>query len=275
MSIVLTGAPQTSSAFTRQPKEEEGMTNDETPLAPVTGEAVHYLPAYRDTADVRALRRKDLINLILGLLCLLTTATAALLYFRKPEVIVVNGATGRVVMMGQQTYADEETVKLTPDAPTFEDEKYLVTTFLTYLYRVDLTSRQGDLSSALRLMLPESATALSQFMTKNQVLQTQFEQQWKTDFTIEHLERVPGRNLSVQAVGRQNITKVVGGAVVKESKQYLMTVDLLVDKPDYIGGPRRKDRNLRTGFVVERLDVQEINPATTPSAAATTSRSTN
>ncbi len=38
----------------------------------------------------------------------------------------------------------------------------------------------------------------------------------------------------------------------------MITIDLLVDKPDKVGGPRRKDRNLRTGFVIEKFAVEEL-----------------
>jgi hypothetical protein len=58
---------------------------------------------------------------------------------------------------------------------------------------------------------------------------------------------------TVTVIGKQEITKVVGGVRLSETKQLRLTLKLVADNTG------RADRNLRSGFLVASLDYRELN----------------
>ena len=65
----------------------------------------------------------------------------------------------------------------------------------------------------------------------------------------------------VNVIGKQEISKVVSGAAVNESKQLRLTVKLIADPKG------RADRNLRTGFLIAWLDVHDLPDGASPSSS--------
>jgi len=63
----------------------------------------------------------------------------------------------------------------------------------------------------------------------------------------------PERSYTVNVIGKQQINKVVAGAVQKETKQLRLTIKLVADNKG------RADRNLRSGFLISYLDSHELN----------------
>ena len=58
---------------------------------------------------------------------------------------------------------------------------------------------------------------------------------------------------TVSVIGKQNITKVINGTSVTDSRQLRLTIKLVADNKG------RADRNLRSGFLIASLDYQELN----------------
>jgi hypothetical protein len=212
---------------------------------------------YRDPADVRTIRRQARIII----LCLLITTVAivGVVYksIQRPDRIVVDMSSGRTVMINDREFGATEAVRLEKDKLQIADMDYVVKVFLEYLYRVDQRTRSKDIEAALRLMVPGQAKKFAQYLTEQEILQTQREEQWDATWTPEHLEHVPGKPLTVKVYGTQEIDLVVKNESKHMTKHVLLTVELLPDAPE--GGTFRLDRNLRSGFRINALDYKELS----------------
>ena len=58
---------------------------------------------------------------------------------------------------------------------------------------------------------------------------------------------------TVNVIGKQDITKVINGVTVTETRQLRLTLKLVADNKG------RADRNLRSGFLISSLDYQELS----------------
>src|SRR6185295_4644852 len=89
------------------------------------------LPAiYRDPQDVRTVIHLARSGIVLTLLLLLSIIGNFYQYYRRPDRIVVDKSSGRVVEMNDREYGETETVQLGPEHLTDADKKYIASEFV-------------------------------------------------------------------------------------------------------------------------------------------------
>ena len=79
---------------------------------------------YRDPADVRTILSMAWTGTLLVLLLLASVAFNIWQYWRRPDRIVVDRSSGRVLMINDREYGETEAVKLGPDKLTGADKQY-------------------------------------------------------------------------------------------------------------------------------------------------------
>lgn len=208
---------------------------------------------YRDPADVR--NNFQLLTALLIVLCLfaLSALGNAWQYWRRPDRIVVDRSSGRVLMINDREYGETDAVKMMPDRPGDADKKYLVNEYARLLYAVNPATRAADLKAALEMMVPQSAAKFAAYLKEQQILERQRAESWQAvwsaqDFSIDRLDP-----FTLRVIGKQEITKVVNNSVIQETKQLQLTVKLVADPAG------RNDSNRRTGFLVAAIDYKELN----------------
>src|SRR5262245_63705284 len=96
---------------------------------------------YRDPADVRTILSLAWTGTLLVLLLLASVAFNIWQYWRRPDRIVVDRSSGRVLMINDREYGQTEAVKLGPDKLTNADKQYLAGEFVKAIYGVDPATR--------------------------------------------------------------------------------------------------------------------------------------
>src|SRR5262245_65263067 len=104
---------------------------------PVTSRTI----VYRDPADVRTIFQLLTAMLVILALFMLSALGNAWQYLRRPDRIVVDRSSGRVLMINNREFGETEAVKMTPDQPGDDDKKYLVGEFVRLLYAVNPATR--------------------------------------------------------------------------------------------------------------------------------------
>lgn len=218
---------------------------------------------YRDKDDVTTILNLTRICLIVCVIAIVSAAVNVFQFYRRPDRIIVDGPTGRVLSINDRNYGKEEKVELGPDHLTAEDKLYVTREFAHYLYQVDPATRPRDVEKALRLMVPDSAVKFSNWLKQNGILDLQKSESWQTIWTPMDVSVDANNAYVVNVIGKQEITKLVNGAVVKDAKQLRLTIKLVADPTG------RADRNLRSGFLIAYIDSHELNdvPSTTTSTA--------
>src|SRR5713101_5515571 len=250
------------------PGKSQRREAEEKPSVMSDTESASSVICYRDPADVRMIRRQSWLIVLSFIIA--GTAVIGVVYksIQKPDRIVVDMSSGRAVMINDREFGATEAVKLEKDKLQLADMDYVVKAFVDYLYRVDQTSRSKDIEAALRLMVPGQTKKFAQYLTDQNILQTQREQQWNATWKPEYLEHAPGKALTVKVYGTQEIDMVVKNASRHATKHVLLTVELLPDAPE--NGTFRLDRNLRSGFRINAIDYKELSSSEAETPATTT-----
>jgi hypothetical protein len=217
---------------------------------------------YRDPADVRTILSLAWSGTLLVLLLLASVAFNIWQYWRRPDRIVVDRSSGRVLMINDREYGETEAVKLGPDKLTDADKQYIAGEFVKAIYQVDPATRPRDIERALRMMAPASALLFARYLKQTGVLDKQRAESWQAVWTPQDIS-VDGMDpYTVRVIGRQETTKVIAGASQQETRQLNLTLKLVADPQ------RRADRNLRSGFLIASFDYKEIGaPASSESTA--------
>src|ERR1043165_9135191 len=82
------------------------------PAKTVTGSP---LTVYRDPQDVRTIFSLTRLLTVLSLIIVASAAANIFQYLRRPDRIVVDGSTGRVLSINDRNYGKEERVEFGPD----------------------------------------------------------------------------------------------------------------------------------------------------------------
>jgi hypothetical protein len=211
------------------------------------------LIVYRDPADVRTVFQ--LLAALMVVLCLfvLSAIGNAWQYWRRPDRIVVDRSSGRVLILNDREFGETDAVKMIPDQPGDEDKKYLVGEFLRLLYAVNPVTRAADVKSALEMMVPQSAAKFAAYLKEQGVLERQRAEVWQAVWIPQDVSVDRGDPYTLRVIGRQQITKLVNNASHQETKQLQLTVKLAADPAG------RNDTNRRTGFLVMAIDYKELN----------------
>ena len=217
---------------------------------------------YRDPADVRTILSMAWTGTLLVLLLLASVAFNIWQYWRRPDRLVVDRSSGRVLMINDREFGETEAVKLGPDKLTNADKQYLAGEFVKAIYQVDPATRPRDIERALRMMVPNSALLFARYLKQTGVLDKQRAESWQAVWTPQDISVDGVDPYTVRVIGKQEITKVIAGATQQETRQLHLTLKLVADPQ------RRADRNLRSGFLVASVDYKELGAPGADSAAA-------
>lgn len=208
---------------------------------------------YRDVADVRTIMSLTWSMMIFALLLVSSAVGNIYQYLKRPDRIVVDGGSGRVLSINDRNYGKEEGIEFGPDRLTREDKIYITQEFVKAIYQVDPATRPRDVERALTMMVPDSAVKFSRWLKEKGVLDQQRAESWQTLWNPMDVSVDKNDPYTVSVIGKQNITKVVNGTSVTDSRQLRLTIKLVADNKG------RADRNLRSGFLISSLDYQELN----------------
>jgi hypothetical protein len=209
---------------------------------------------YRDPADVRTLFQ--LLTALLGLVLLLGLSALgnAWQYWRRPDRIVVDRSSGRVLVLNDRQFGETDAVQLTTDQPGEADKRYLAGEYTRLLYGINPSTRAADLKAALEMMTPQSAAKFAAYLKEQHLLEQQRAEAWQAVWTVQDaaLDRLDP--FTLRLIGRQELTRLRNQQVVQESKQLQLTLKLVADPAG------RNDANRRSGFLVAWLDAKELHP---------------
>jgi hypothetical protein len=117
------------------------MTVDENRAQGIAESLSSHPTVYRDTNDIRTIYQLLSVLLITLALFVLSAAGNAWQYWRRPDRIVVDRSSGRVLMINDRQFGETDAVKMAPDHPGDGDKKYFVDEFVKSLYAVNPTMR--------------------------------------------------------------------------------------------------------------------------------------
>src|SRR5215831_7424396 len=206
----------------------------------------------RDPVDVRTILSLSWLGILLTLLVTLSLGFNVYQYWRRPDRIVVDRSSGRVLMIDDREYGATEAVRLGPDRLTGADKQYISGEFVKAIYQVDPATRPRDIERALRMMVPSSALLFARYLKETGVLDKQRAELWQAIWTPQDISVDGADPYTVRVIGKQEITKVIANATQRETRQLHLTLKLTADPQ------RRADRNLRSGFLIASFDYKEL-----------------
>lgn len=238
------------SAVEMMKEKKSDPTITETPAIP---ESPLYLT--RDPDDVITI--SSLFKAVWILLIVLTLSIGINVYLslRKADRIVVDKSSGRVIELNNRDYGSTETVSISPDNPTTIDKKYLVGEFLTALYEVEQSTREGQVNKLLRMLDPDLSIAMATRLKQNGVLAAEKAESVNSSWELQDLTVDENDPYVLRAIGVRKIRRKAAGRDVEESVQLKAKI-LLKDSPS---SPVRNDNNLRTGFTILRFRVEPVS----------------
>jgi len=207
---------------------------------------------HRDPSDIRTILSLASTGMLLVLLLLVSVSLNFYQYVRRPDRIVVDRTSGRVIEINDREYGDSEAVQFGPDRLTNADKQYITGEFVRALYQVDPATRPRDIERALRMMVPASALKFARYLKQQGVLEKQRAESWQAVWTPQDITVDAADPYTVRVIGKQEITRVVAGATEQETRQLNLMLKLVADPQ------RRADRNLRSGFLIAAFDYKEL-----------------
>ncbi|MCI0660630.1 MAG: hypothetical protein L0220_06105 [Acidobacteria bacterium] len=224
--------------------------NHETTISRSSPQTLH-----RDPADVRTILSMARTGVLLVILLLTSVAFNLWQYWRRPDRIVVDRSSGRVLMINDREYGETEAVKLGPDKLTNADKQYLAGEFVKAIYAIDPATRPREIERALRMMVPNSALLFARYLKQTGILDKHRAESWQAIWTPQDISVDKVDPYTVRVIGKQEITKLISGAPQQETHQLHLTFKLVADPL------RRADRNLRSGFLISAFDYKELGGA--------------
>lgn len=212
---------------------------------------------YRDERDVRLT-----FHLALGLTISLLNSFCWMgacfyLYQRRPDRIVVDMSSGRVVTIDNRQYGKTDGVEFTQDRPTDLDKINLADEFCRLLHEIDANppKRKQDLKKALSYMLPKSREDYVKYLDANGLLAVQRQEAQQAVWTVQQKNLDPNDSHLVHIIGTQDISKNIDGQLVHETQQMNLWVKVVTDTRF---DPTRNPANFNTGFLVGEFGFDEI-----------------
>jgi hypothetical protein len=221
---------------------------------------------HRDPADLRTIVSLTWTGILLVLLLVASLTFNIYLYWRRPDRIVVDRSSGRVLMINDRDYGETEAVSLGPDKLTNADKQYLAGEFVRAVYAIDPATRPRDIERALRMMEPASALKFARYLKQSGILDQQQTESWQAVWAPQDISVDKADPYTLRVIGKQEITKAISGAAQQETHQIHLTLKLVADPQ------RRSDRNLRSGFLVAAFDYRELGRSIGSEAANPASR---
>lgn len=214
---------------------------------------------FRSAEDIKLLRQKDGVIVILSIALVVVTGLAFFLFLRKPDLIVaVTTPDGqRVVQLGNRNFEIAEPVQLGKEKLSNDDKTYLVNLASQLRYGVDKASREKDMEKWLRLFIPKSAVFYANQLKEKGVLVMESSEQWQAVWKPQSIKVDSSNPYLVRIIGQQTINKVINGAGVVETVQLELLYKLTTNGV-------RSDDNMRTGFQIVQFDEQVISRQSQP-----------
>jgi len=207
---------------------------------------------YRDPQDVLTVIQLARSGIVLSLLLLVSIGGNFYQYYRRPDRIVVDKSSGRVVEINDRDYGATEAVELGPERLTDADKKYIASEYVRSLYQIDPATRSKDIERALRMMLPDSALKFARYLRQDSILDKQLQESWQSTWTAQDITVDSKDRYTVRVLGRQDIHRLDNGVTLDEPRQLSLSLKLIADPKG------RADRNLRSGFLISSFDYKEI-----------------
>src|SRR5262249_10985936 len=174
---------------------------------------------FRDPADVRTILSMAWTGILLVLLLLASVAFNIWQYWRRPDRIVVDRSSGRVLMINDREYGETEGVKLGPDRLTGAGKQEIAGGIVKAIYQVDPAPRTRDIERALRMMVPARALLFARYLKQAGVLDKQRAESWQAIWTPQDISVDGADPYTVRVIGKQEITKVIANATQRETRQ--------------------------------------------------------
>jgi hypothetical protein len=230
---------------------------NDPPGAPVSTyktkrDAVRVSAIYRDPQDVRTVIHLARSGIVLSLLLLISVSGNFYQYHRRPDRIVVDKSSGRVVEINDRDYGETEAIEFGPEHLTDADKKYIASEYVRSLYQIDPATRSRDIERALRMMLPDSALKFARYLKQDNILDRQLQESWQSTWTAQDITVDSRDRYTVRVLGRQDIHRLDNGVTLDEPRQLSLSLKLIADPKG------RADRNLRSGFLIGSFDYKEI-----------------
>src|SRR5262249_24653060 len=140
-------------------------------------------PFFRDPADISAIRSLARTGSLLVLLSLASVSLNLWQYWRRPDRIVVDRSSGRVLLINDREYGETEAVKIGTDKLTGADKQYLAGEFVKAVYQIDPATRPRDIERALRMMAPANALLFARYLKQTGILDKQRAESWQATWT--------------------------------------------------------------------------------------------
>ncbi len=215
---------------------------------------------HRDPADIRTILSLSWANIFFALLLIVSIGFNIYQYWRRPDRIVVDRSSGRVLTINDREYGATDAVSIGPDKLTDGDKKYIASEFVKAIYHIDPNTRKGDVERALRMMVPDSALVFARYLKANGILDKQRAESQQAIWKEQDISIDQSDAYTVRVIGKQETTKLVAGVAQTETRQLSLTLKLVSDPL------RRADRNLRSGFLIARFDDKELGTPNAPQA---------
>jgi hypothetical protein len=217
--------------------------------------AVELVNLHRDERDVRLLLQMTASQILILMILFMSLAGNVWQYWRRPDRIVVDRtATGdRVVIVNDNPI--NAAVSWGPDKPGDEDKRRLANEWATARYAIDPLTREQTIEKLLRMMEPNAAAKFVAILKQHGELERERGERrqasWKPQLTVID----SGNPYRVNVVGVQELTRVLGNAPQRETKQIMFSLKVMPDRDE-----GRAAHNLHTGFLVlDILDVREVS----------------
>jgi hypothetical protein len=217
---------------------------------------------HRDPVDVKVILSLTWSTILLALLLVVSIAFNIYQYWRRPDRIVIDRSSGRVLVINDRQYGETEAVSFGPDKLTNADKKYLAGEFVRNLYQIDPATRPKDMERALRMMVPDSALKFAQYLKRNSILDKQRAESWQATWAPQDISIDQSDPYTVRVIGKQEVNKLIAGAPQTETRQMSLTIKIAADPL------RRADRNLRSGFLIVRFDDKDLTATDRASVSA-------
>lgn len=247
--------PQTATKTFTQHESENAKSEDAEAITRAHEPQVERIVEYCADPE-QAITNYRLVGVVglMVVVVLVESVFCFMLYLRRPDRIVVDRTQGgdRVVMINNREYGLTEGVDFRPDAPTEGDKKYIATRYLELLYGNNPDRRDRQLEQAIRLMTPQNGRRFFNYLRDNRILEQQATESWQAVWTPQSVTIDANDSFTIRAIGVQRLTRLVNGASVEETRQLNVIVKL---SRDQLG---RDDRNLRTGYLVDWFDWNEL-----------------
>ncbi len=208
---------------------------------------------YRDPHDIRTIFQLLTVLLVILSLFLLSAVGNAWQYWRRPDRIVVDRSSGRVLVINDRQFGETDAVRMMPDGPSETDKKYLVNEFVRALYEINPITRAAQIKMALEMMVPNSATKFASYLRDQHVLEQQRAEAWQAVWTPQDITIDRHDPFTVRVIGKQEITRLVNNQARSESRQLQLSVKLVADPAG------RTDQNKRMGYLIAAIDYKEIS----------------